>query len=155
MDNIIQKLRALLLAQFTTTFKKYYYGENPIPAQAYFPFLEIVPVTTEIVQRGTGGCRDNLFTIEIRIKDTLKNYLKNNTDVQINDYMQTQVKRMEERENNTFKASTILGVLNSNLRLDNNCNIIDNFNISYNILPLDDSYIVIATVSFQVKLLTY
>lgn len=155
MDEVILKIRELLETEFTTTYKKYYYGEHPLSTQSFFPFLEVVPVGTDITQRGTGGCKNNILNIEVRMKDSLKNYLKNDTNVEIVDYMQTAVKRMEKRTSRNIDDDSILGVLNNNLRLDGAGDIIDNFNISYDILPLGESYVIISTVSFQVALLSH
>ncbi len=155
MDNIITELLSKLETALSTTYKKYYYGESLIPVQAYLPIIEVVPVRTSITNRGTGGCKENEFEINIKIKDTLKNYLKSDTNKVIAEYMQTMVKRMEERESNgVFKNATVMGVLKNNLKLDGNANIIDDFVISYDVLPLDESYIIVGTVTINVKLLT-
>lgn len=155
MDNIITELLSVLETALTTTYKKYYYGESPFPVQSYLPFLETVPSTTSVTNRGTGGCMDNTFAVTINIKDTLKKYLKENTNVEIDNYMQTAVKRMEERETNGVpKSATVLGVLKDNLKLGGKANILDDFEISYDILPLGESYIIISSVTFNVKLIT-
>jgi hypothetical protein len=155
MDDIITKIIDLLKVQLTTTYKKYYYGENVIPEQALFPFIEVIPNSTSISNRGTGGTKDNQFSVTIRIKDTIKNFINANTNQEKHSAMQAMVKRMEERTNNTFKNTSVLYVLANNLQLGGQANINDNWEISYDVLPLNGSYIIIASVTFNVNLLSY
>lgn len=156
MDDIVLELLSLLETALGSEYKKYYYGSSPIPVQAYMPFLEVDPTGTEVENKGTGGCKDNVFQITIRIKDDLKHYLKANTNNEIAEYKQKLVKRMEERNTDgTFKSDTVMGVLTENLKLGGKANIISDFVISYDdILPLDESYIIIGSVTFNVNLIT-
>jgi len=54
MNEIIEAIRALLLASLGTTYKKYYYGEVRVPTQAFMPFIEVIPMGTSIKNKGTG-----------------------------------------------------------------------------------------------------
>lgn len=150
MDTVITALRALLLTALGSTYKDYYYGENLVPAQADFPFLEIVPVSTLMEQRGTNSMM-NEFTIMINIKDTLKNFLTSDTDKEILSHMQTMVKRMEERETSPDgkpKAATVLGVLHDNRQMSNTVHINNDFEIAYNVTEYGESWLLKASLTF-------
>lgn len=155
MDNVILAIKSLLSTALTTTYKKYFYGENKAPQQSHFPFIEIIPITTESNVSGTGGLRYDIYEIEINVKDTLKNHYKTASDNEILSHMQSLVKKMEDRDSDgTPKAATVLGVLNDNLTLSNSVHINDNWVITYDTSPYGESYIVIASLRVRAKLLT-
>jgi hypothetical protein len=154
MDDIIQKIIDLMQSELGSNYKKYFYGENLVPEQAIFPFIEVIPTTTSIENRGTGGMKDNEMNIRINIKDSLKNFLSTNTDVSKVSHMQTMVKRMEERSSGDFRDKTIMGVLSNNLTLEGLVQKIGSWEISYEVLPLDGSYIIISSVEFRASLIS-
>jgi hypothetical protein len=52
---------------------------------------------------------DNTFTIQINVKNTLKKYLKENTNVDTIAHMQDLVKKIEDRNTDgTIKSATVL-----------------------------------------------
>lgn len=158
MDGIILALQSLLSAALTTTYKKYFYGENRVPAQSHFPFIEIIPLRTNIEVRGTGQMKQNTFTIKINIKDSLKKELTSNTDKIIVGFQQTMVKRMEERSSDGVPlATTVLGVLSKDdpdLTLNSTVHINNDWEIDYSLSELGESWITIASITFTAKLLT-
>jgi hypothetical protein len=155
MDNIIDELIVLLTAALGSTYKKYFYGKNIAPEQAIFPFIEVVPVHTGVESKGTGNCRENEFSIQINIKDTVKANYTANTNKSEFTSMKSLVKRMEERESDsTFKAATVMGVLVNNLKISNKATIMGNWDIDYDDFTLDGSSIIIGSVTFTVRLLT-
>ena len=154
MDDIISKIVDLMSRNLGNTYKKYFYGENILPEQVLFPFIEVIPLTTLISNRGTGGMKDNEMNIRINIKDTAKNFFKRNTNISTVEGLQTMVKRMEERVLNDFKSTTVIGILSENLQLEAVAQIIGDWEISYEILPSDGSYIIISSVEFTVKLIS-
>jgi len=158
MDDIILALQSLLSTALSTTYKKYFYGENRVPAQAHFPFIEIVPLSTSVNVRGTGQMRNNEFAIQINIKDSLKAELTSATDKSIVAFYQRMVKRMEERDSDGVpKAATVLGVLSrdqSDLKLNSKVHINNDWEIEYGLSELGDSWITTATITFTASLLT-
>lgn len=155
MDDIILQIKALLEAGLTSAFKKYFYGENKVPEESIMPFIEVIPTRTSMVTRGTGGLRDNEYSVTVNIKDDLKHHLTANTDKDIISGQQFMVKKMEERDANGVPLSaTVLGILNENLQLNTKAHIIDNWEISYDTSPFGGSYILIASITFSVKKIT-
>ncbi len=155
MDDIISEIITLLQTQFGSEYKKYFYGENIIPEQAIFPFLEVVPESTSVNNRGTGGTKNNQFSVKIKIKDTIKNFLNHDTNQTQHEAMQKTVQRMEERDGGNFKSTSVLYVLANNLKLGGKANISDDWKISYDSLPFNGSYIIMSSVTFNVNLLSY
>ncbi len=124
MNEVIIALQTLLQSSLGASYKKYFYGENRVPEQVYFPFIEVIPLGTTITNRWTGGMLNSEYNIQINIKTSLKKYLKQNTNNQILDYVQDLVKRVEERNvDGTFKTGTIMQILHDNLNIINTVNI--------------------------------
>ena len=156
MNEVIEAIRSLLESQLWSTYKKYYYWDIKVPNQAMLPFVEVVPGVTNINNRGTWRMSDNEFVIQVRVKNTLKKYLKENTDVEVLEHTQDLVKKMEDRDSDmNIKSATILWVLMDNLNLNNKVHINDNWNIVYDEIDLWDSYIVFASVTFTAKIISY
>lgn len=156
MNDVIETIISLLRTTLSTTYKKYYYGEIRVPNQAFLPFIEVIPVWSRITNRGTGWMIDNEYTIQINIKNTLKKYLQQNTNVETLDHVQDLVQKMEDREINwDLKSTTILGILHDNLKLSNKANINWDWQVSYNEIDLGESYITLASVVFTVKVINY
>ena len=155
MDDVILAIISLLKTQFTTTYNEYFYGENIIPSEPMFPFIEVIPNASSINNRGTGGTKNNTFSVTIKIKDSLKKYLNSNTNQSKFSALQTMVKRMEERTLNIFKNTSVMYVLANNLKLSDTANINENWEINYDVVPLDGSYVIISSVTFNVNLLSY
>lgn len=155
MDDIITQIVTLLSAGLTTSYKKYFYGPNLVPESSIFPFIEVVPNRTYVVNRGTGGTKTNEFSVTINIKNTIQATMTSNTNKSEFTAMKNIVKGIEERETNgEFKTATVLGILSSNLKLNGKANIIDDWEIVYDGFTLNGSYIMIGSVTFTVKLLT-
>lgn len=152
MDDVILTIQTLISAQFGTDFKKYYYGENKVPEQSVFPFLEVVPLSTSIINRGTGGMTTDEFRIRINLKDSLKNHLTTNTDKNILGHMQWIIKKMEERDSSgRVKPSTVIGVLQSDLQLNNKALIVDDWEASYTETPYGESWMIIGSLDFVAR----
>ena len=80
---------------------------------------------------------NNVFQVQVTIKNTLKKYLKENTNVEVLDHIQDLVLKMEDRNTDgTIKSDTVLGVLHDNLKLNEKACIIDDFNITYDEIDL-------------------
>ncbi len=154
MNEVITEIITLLRASLWSTYKKYYFWEIRVPNQAFLPFIEVVPVGSRIVNRWTGGTINNEFQIRVNIKNSLKKYLQQNTNVETLDHVQDLVEKMESRTNWNINSNTILWVLHDNLRLSWNADIIDNWEITYDEIDLWESYITYASVLFTVKAIT-
>ena len=130
-----------------------YYGENRVPAQADFPFVEVVPARTEMRNNGTNSMMND-FYITVNAKDTLKAFLGEDKDEEIIEYMQEMVKRIEARTDGKPDSDTILGVLHDNLKLENNVHITDDWEIDYQVSEFNGSYILVGSVSFKASLIS-
>lgn len=108
MNEIIIEIQTLLKTALTTTYKKYYIGEIRVPNQAYLPFIEIIPITSSLKNRGTGGMMNNEFQVQINIKNSLKKYLKQDTNVETLEHIQDLVEKMEKRTNGNLDSNTIV-----------------------------------------------
>lgn len=78
MNEVIESILNLLRTNLGGAYKKYFYGEIRVPAQMEFPMIEVIPNTSRITNRGTGGMTNNEFDIIIVVKSTLKKYLGGN-----------------------------------------------------------------------------
>ena len=154
MDNIIQELLTLLQNKYTTYYKKYVYGEFVLAPRSYFPMIEVVPVSTEVVNRGTGGNTDNEFRVKIQVKDTLKNTFEKADSVRI-DALYNMVQGIEPRTvNGDFASTGIMHLLKNNLQLSGKAEILDNFIINYETLYNDEGYTIIGTIEFACRKIT-
>jgi hypothetical protein len=95
MNEIILAIQALLKTNLGNTYKKYYYGEVRVPNQSFLPFIEIIPVGSNLTNRGTGGMMNNEYKVQVNIKNTLKKYLKQDTKVEVLEHIQDLVEKME------------------------------------------------------------
>ncbi len=155
MNEIIEAIQTLLSAELWSTYKKYYYGEIKVPNQSFLPFIEIIPLSSNITNRGTWWMLDNTFNIQITVKNTLKNHLKQNTNVDTISHIQDLVQKIEDRNADwTIKSSTVLWVLHDNLKLSNTVHINDDWVVTYDEIDLWESYITFATIVFSGKLIT-
>lgn len=155
MDDIILALRTLLDASLTPDlYKAIYYGENFVPSKSEVPFVEVIPVETEMLQQGTNSMM-NEYVITIQIKDIIKNFITANTDKEIISHVQTLVKRMEERDaNGKPKSTTILGVLHDNRKITDTVNINNIGRINYTTESLNGSLILSAAVTITANRIT-
>lgn len=154
MNEIITSIITLLRASLSGTYKKFYYWEVRVPNQAFLPFIEVVPVWTRIQNKWTGGLMTNEFQVRVNIKNSLKKYLQQNTNVETLDHVQDLVEKMEWRTNSNLDNDTILWILHNNLQLSWNANIIGDWEITYDEIDLGESYITYASVLFTVKIIT-
>lgn len=155
MNDVLEAIQTLLSTTLGSIYKKYYYWEIKVPNQKFMPFIEIMPLTSEIQNRWTWGMLDNNFTVQVTVKNTLKKYLKNNTDVDTIDHIQDLVKKVEDRNTDwTLKSNTVLWVLHDNLKLNDKVHINWDWNIVYDDIELWESYITFASITFSCKLLT-
>lgn len=156
MDDIITAIITLLQQNLGAQYKKYFYGEVRVPEQVYFPFIEVIPMTSKITNRGTGGMTNGEYSIMLQIKTSLKKYVGGKKGNEKLDHIQDMVKRIENRnENGTIKSDTVLGVLHDNLKLviseTRRADIVGDWDISYEEADLGESYVVMATIGFTVK----
>lgn len=151
MNEIITAIIALLRASLSGTYKKFYYGEIRVPNQAFLPFIEVVPVWTRIQNKWTGGLIANEYQVRVNIKNSLKKYLQQNTNVETLDHVQDLVEKMEWRTSYNLDSDTILGILHNNLKLSNTAHIVWDWEITYDEIDLGESYITYASVMFTVR----
>lgn len=59
--------------------------------------MEVVPVGSKLANRGTGGMMNNEYQIRVNIKNTLKKYLAQDTNVETLEHVQDLVEKMEGR----------------------------------------------------------
>lgn len=155
MNEVITSIQSLLSSTLWSTYKKYYYGEIKVPNQAMMPFVEVVPITSNITNRGTWGMLNNEFTIQVNVKTTLKKYLQQNTNVTKLSHIEDLVKKIEERNADwTIKSDTVLWVLHDNLQLNSKVHINDDWVVTYDEIDLWESYLVFASIVFSWKLIT-
>lgn len=155
MNEVILAIIALLQAQFTTQYKKYFYGEVKVPNQSMMPFLEVIPLGSRIDNRGTGRLSTNEYRIQVNIKSSLKKYLKENTAVSTIDHIQDLVLKAEDRDTlGNVETATVLGVLQNNLQLSSTAHIVGQWEIRYDEIELRESYITVASISFVVQKIT-
>lgn len=136
MDDIITAIITLLQKNLGAQYKKYFYGEVRVPEQVYFPFIEVIPMSSKITNRGTGGMTNGEYSIILQIKSSLKKYMGGTKGNEKLDHIQDMVKRIENRnDNGTIKSDTILGVLHDNLQLviseTRRADIVGDWDISY------------------------
>lgn len=156
MNEVILAILTLLEASLTTTYKKYYYWEIKVPNQAFMPFIEVIPVSTNITNRGTWGMANNEFSIQINVKSSLKKYFTENTDKEILGYLQDLVEKVEDRDTNwNLKSTCILWILQDNLKLSNTVQINWDWNVVYNEINLWESYITMASITFTCQKIIY
>ena len=155
MNEVIEAIQTLLSNALWSTYKKYYYWEIKVPNQKNLPFIEIMPLWSNIINRGTWWMADNTFNIQITVKNTLKKYLKQNTNVNTVAHIQDLIKKIEDRNaDGTIKSGTVLWVLHNNLQLSDTVHINDDWVITYDEIDLWESYITFATIVFSGKLIT-
>lgn len=155
MNEVILAIRTLLNTTLGSIYKKIYYGEIRVPNQVDLPFLEVIPMSSSVTNRGTGGMMNNEYQIQINVKSSLKKYLKSNTNVEVLEHIQDLVKKVESRDDDgNLESNTVLGVLHDNLQLSTTANINGDWQISYGEMDLGDSYITMASILFTVKVIT-
>lgn len=67
---------------------------------------------------------NNEYQVRVNIKNSLKKYLQQNTNVETLDHVQDLVEKMEARTNGNIDSDTVLGVLHDNLQLSGNAHIV-------------------------------
>ena len=155
MNEIIEAIRTLLKDTLGATYQKYYYGEIRVISQIVLPCIEVIPLTSTITNRGTGGMANNEFRVQVNIKNTLKKYLGGKKSDTVLEHVQDLVKKMEDRDSDgNIKSDTVLGVLHDNLQLSNTANINGDWQITYDEIDLGDSYITFASIIFTVRVIT-
>ncbi len=149
MDELITALKALLETNLGSTYS-YSYGENLVPEKYLFPLIEVVPVSTQMEVNGTGGSRKYNYDFKVQLKVDIKDYLDSNTNVSVVSHMQALIQKMETRDvNGVPTATSILGVINSNLSITSTVHLVQDYNISYQETPYGDSYIALAVLSLR------
>lgn len=152
MDNVVDKIIELLRAALGTEFKKYFHGENKIPEQAIFPLIEVIGNTSSHFNIGTGGMMRKEHDIQINIKNTLKNFLKTNTNTEIISHKQWMEQKMEGDDvHGKFLPGTVMYVLHNDLQLDGLVNIHGEWEIDYVGEAYGEDYIITASVKFKTK----
>lgn len=152
MDNVIIKIIALLKDALGDDFKKYFHGENKVPEQAIFPIIEVIALGSTILNIGTGGMMRKEHKIKINIKNTLKNFLKTNTNTETISHMQWMEQKMEGDDGaGRFLEGTVLKVLHDDLQLEGLVNINGDWEINYEENEYGEDYIIKASVTFSTK----
>lgn len=156
MNEVIEAIILLLQTKLGATYKKYFYGEVRVAEQVFFPMIEVIPMSSKINNRGTGGMIDSEFSVMITVKTSLKKYVGSKKANVSMDHIRDMVERIEKRNaDGTLQSSTILGVLHDNLQLtignNRRADINGDYDISYEEADLGESYIVRATIGFTVK----
>ena len=154
MDDVILAIIDLFKTNLEEgVYKDVYYGENRVPAEPDFPFVEVVPNRTIMRTRGTNSMM-NEFSITVNIKDTLKASLTHDTDKEIVEHTQEMVKRMEARTDSIPDSDTILGILHDNLKLSNTVHLNNDWDINYQASEYNGSYILVASVQMTASLIS-
>lgn len=113
MNDVLDELKALFETNLTgRSIKKFYKGEIALVPQSYTPVFMIWGVSTEIIAKST-ACDQFVYTIQIRIEDSLNHTLKSTgiADDDLED-QETLINTMEERETNgQLKSNTVMGIL--------------------------------------------
>lgn len=94
---------------------------------------------------------NNEYQVRVNIKNSLKKYLQQNTNVETLDHVQDLVQKMEARTGGNINSDSILWVLHDNLQLSGNSHIVWDWEISYDEIDLGESYITYASILFTVK----
>lgn len=82
------------------------------------PFLEVVPMSSKITNRGTGGMLSGEYSVVVSIKTTIKKFVGQKLTKEIMDHIQDCILRMEGRnDDGTLKSDSVIGVLHDNLQL--------------------------------------
>jgi len=157
VDDVLLAIKTLLeTADSGNVYAHHFYGVNTVPSQSEMPFIEIKPGSTSMERRGTNSM-NNEFQVVIRVVDSLKNFVTEDTNKEVVSHTQTFVKRMEERDSNGKPlASTILGVLHDNMRLNNKVTMVGISTVRYDEInnPHDGSWIIEATMVVTAKLIS-
>lgn len=95
MNEIVEAVRTLLRENLGASFKKYYYGEIRVPSQSMMPFIEVVPMGSNLRNRGTGGMMENEFQVVVTVKNTLKKYLNQSGQSETLEHVKDLVEMME------------------------------------------------------------
>jgi len=155
MDEVIDAVLALFTAESTinSLYKKKYYGMNNIPGEHELPCIEVYPIDTSMINKGTGSMM-NTYVVGVNIKDTVKASITEDTDKETVAHVKTFVQRIENRDSNGKpESATILGVLHDNRKLSNTAHIHEVSKVTYNFGPgtTKDTNIVTASVKITVK----
>ena len=149
MDELVTALKALFEANMAAGFS-FCYGENLVPERFKLPLVEVIPETTEMEIKGTGGSRIYKHTVTIQVKVDIKDFLKSNTDVSVISHMQYLVQTMEARDGSGVPlATTVLGIINNNLTASSSVQLLNLSNITYRETPYGESYIALAALSLS------
>ena len=130
MDRLIQAILVLLKAQFTTTFKKYQYGDQKVYNRTLLPMLCVIPGSMSVSNSGT--VRDEInHTVTIRVIVDMKKYLAlGGTDIQSAE--QALVKFMENTDaNGELLDASIVAVIRSNMDISGHTLYSDSLNVNY------------------------
>lgn len=131
MDEIINEILSLLETQFSTTFKKYYYGQVQIPNQSSYPCIMVYPISTSVISRGNKR-DDNAFQIGIAIEQSYKKKIKTGGGGTTLTALQELVQWMENRDaNGDYEDATVINVIRKNFDFSGKIQFNDNIEIDY------------------------
>lgn len=134
MDEIIQAIKALLEADSTinSTYRSVFYsGKNIVPPLSSMPCLIVYPMGESMKNKGTASMI-NEFKVGIRVVDSVKRFLTENTDKETEGNVQSFVQRVGNRDSNGKPDSgTILRVLHDNRQLSSTAHIHEIQNVAY------------------------
>lgn len=154
MNEVIEAIRALLSADTTINelYKFIYHGKAPIPASSELPCIEVYPINTSMRNLGTQSMM-NIFTIGIRVKDTLKKHITEDTNKSVIAHTDSFEKRIEDRDSTGRPDhGTILRVLHDNRQLSSTASIHEVQSVDYDTRELDkESLIIHADIKITVN----
>lgn len=140
MDNIVLAIQTVLQAALGATYEVIY-GDD-LPAKSEFPYVGIVPVSTEYRRVGTGGLSSSASTVKIIAKVQINDYMQDDNNTTKQEYLQTLVKIMEERDATMIlKSTTVLGGLYNDLSLGGVVSTMEVGTINYDTAYDNGSYI--------------
>jgi hypothetical protein len=139
MNSVIAALLTLLETSFTTTFVKYFHGQQQVPADADLPICMVYPIRT--MQKRSGTLRDQVeYTIAVEVQVDLKAYY-DNTNGQGNslDSLLAVEALLEDRETDgDLKTNTVMGIINANLTVSGKVLYTDDMQIDYTISKVEN-----------------
>lgn len=155
MIAILEKLKTILQEDCSWA-KKIEIWNDIIPSFNSVPFIEIVPINTEVTNTWSWWLNENVSTIQIKLTHAYHQKIKQNPQVSdLSSYLFL-IEKMEWRdEKRRAKTSSILWILLRNLRLGGEADIMQNFVINYETVSYDWNKLIIATIDFNINYTSY
>lgn len=132
MNELLDNLKALLEATFSTTFAKYIKGKLELAAKDDLPICSVYAVETRQARSGT--VRDAAeYDVAVELTVNLRDYFDNESGAEGKlDTIEALIDLVEDRESDgDAKAATVIGIINSDLTLDGTALYTDGIRASY------------------------